>query len=209
MLSSSKRFLFIHVPKTAGNSIQDALRDYSDDQIVARNQGQDGIERFGVRSSRYDTKKHSTLSDYERAYGKPMMAGLLKFSCVRNPWDRCMSHYFSPNMEEHHGGPIPWSKERFLPWVRTVKPLAFYYSAGEKLQPIDVAASNLDLIIRHEALGSGFDAFCGKVGLPKLALAHRNASRQKDQRKFYDAECVRLVRDLFAEEIEYFGYSFE
>ena len=41
--------LFLHIPKTAGNSIQNILRDYSEDEIVARG-GQDGLERFEVRA---------------------------------------------------------------------------------------------------------------------------------------------------------------
>jgi hypothetical protein len=35
MISLQKRFLFVHIPKTAGNSIQSVLRDYSEDQLVA------------------------------------------------------------------------------------------------------------------------------------------------------------------------------
>src|SRR6266550_1749045 len=50
MISLQKRFLFVHIPKTAGNSIQSSLRDYSEDQLVPLRKEQDGIERFGVRN---------------------------------------------------------------------------------------------------------------------------------------------------------------
>jgi hypothetical protein len=69
MISLQKRFLFVHIPKTAGNSIQSVLRDHSEDQLVALRKKQDGVERFGLRNPRYNIKKHSTLSEYHEAVG--------------------------------------------------------------------------------------------------------------------------------------------
>ena len=88
MISLQKRFLFVHIPKTAGNSIQSVLRDYSEDQLVALRKEQDGIERFGLRNPKYKIKKHSMLSEYHDALGVEQFRKLYKFTCVRNPWDR-------------------------------------------------------------------------------------------------------------------------
>src|ERR1044071_1011052 len=88
MISLQKRFLFVHIPKTAGNSIQSVLRDYSEDQLLALRKEQDGIERFGLRNPNYKIKKHSTLSEYHDALGGEQLRNLYKFTCVRNPWDR-------------------------------------------------------------------------------------------------------------------------
>jgi len=107
MISFQKSFLFVHIPKTAGNSIQSVLRDYSEDQLVALRKEQDGIERFGLRNPKYKIRKHSTLSEYRDALGE-QFRNLYKFTCVRNPWDRMVSYYFTPtqNLET-------WSRKEF------------------------------------------------------------------------------------------------
>src|SRR5207245_5168864 len=104
MISFKKQFLFVHIPKTAGNSIQSILRDYSEDEIVALRSEQDGIERFGLRNPNYKIKKHSTLAEYRGALGEERFRSLYKFACVRNPWDRMVSYYFTPTQSRETCG---------------------------------------------------------------------------------------------------------
>jgi len=204
MLSSEKKFLFIHVPKTAGNSIQDALRSYSDDEIISVAPYHDGVERFALRSTKYKTMKHSTYFDYQIEYGADLMNSLFKFTCIRNPWDRCMSHFFSP-----HRGQVEWNKEDFVRFVgEVVKPISFYISSGKILQPIEVALDNIDYIIRYEMLIKDIGELVQRLDLRNFELAHRNSSTNLNPRRFYDSASVRFVNDFFMEEIEYFKYSF-
>ena len=39
MISLARQFLFVHVPKTAGNAIQNKLRAYSEDVVVVTEDG--------------------------------------------------------------------------------------------------------------------------------------------------------------------------
>ncbi|MGB1541485.1 MAG: sulfotransferase family 2 domain-containing protein, partial [Cycloclasticus sp.] len=121
MISVHKRFLFIHVPKTGGNSIQNILRNYSEDEIVTLAKHQDGIERFEVRNSKYNTTKHSTLSHYKSALDSKTYHSLFKFATIRNPWDMMISYYFSP-----HRAVEEWDRGDFVALVDRVPTLRHF-----------------------------------------------------------------------------------
>ncbi len=80
--------------KTGGNSIQNILRNYSEDSIVTLNDIQDGVERFEVRNAKYDLQKHSTLSHDKSVLSSDMYRYLFKFATIRNPRDMMISFYF-------------------------------------------------------------------------------------------------------------------
>ena len=201
MISLQKRFLFVHIPKTAGNSIQSALRDYSEDQLVALRKEQDGIERFGLRNPRYTIKKHSTLSEYHDALGDEQFRNLYKFTCVRNPWDRMVSYYFTPTQK-----PETWSRKEFRETISKAVSVSDYLRLdnGEG-DPF----ANVDCIIRFENLANDFRTLCNAIGISPPALPQYNRSNREHYSKYYDDQLRELVRARFAAEIERFNYSFE
>ncbi len=202
VLSTRHRFLFIHVPKTGGNSIQSVLLPYSDDQIALLAPHHDGIERFEIRSSTLSIHKHSTLLEYENQLEPSEFSSLIKVCGARNPWDRCVSHFFSP-----HRGPISWNPSDFTTFIESaVLPLSHYI----KTRPGgDNAFENIDYFIRFEHIKEDFQGFCASTGLYRLDLPHLNRSSRRDYRSYYQSEeAVRLVQKKFQDEIEYFGYKF-
>ncbi len=200
MISLQKRFLFVHIPKTAGNSIQNILRDYSEDRIVASG-GQDGVERFEVRSDGRELVKHSTLAEYYRELGKETADGLFKFACVRNPWDRMISFWFSPHRRE-----AKWDPKKFRKFVeKEVRPLRDYFAL-----PTDAGKpsfGNVDFIIRYEHLNDDFRTVCEKLGIPPVELPVRNRSERGSAAEYYDEMLGDFIAETFADEIDYFGYQ--
>src|SRR5690242_8518562 len=201
MISFQKRFLFVHIPKTAGNSIQSILRDYSEDELVAFRKEQDGIERFGLRNSNYKIKKHSTLSEYHHALGEEQFRGLYKFTCVRNPWDRMVSYYFTPTQN-----PETWDRRKFRRIISSVVSMSDYL----RLDDSDVDSfANVDCITRFENLAEDFRAVCAAIGISPPALPQYNRSNREHYSKYYDDELRELVRIRFAADIERFNYVFQ
>jgi len=201
MISLQKRFLFVHIPKTAGNSIQSVLRDYSEDQLVALRKEQDGIERFGLRNPTYKLRKHSTLSEYNDALGDEQFCKLYKFTAVRNPWDRMVSYYFTPTQN-----PETWNRKKFREIISKAVSVPDYLRLedGE-----DDPFANVDYIMRFESLADDFGAVCTAIDISPPTLPQYNRSNREHYSKYYDDELRELVRSRFAAEIERFGYVFE
>jgi hypothetical protein len=201
MISFQKRFLFVHIPKTAGNSIQSVLRDYSEDELVALRSEQDGVERFGLRNPKYKIKKHSTLVEYREALGNEQFRSLYKFTCVRNPWDRMVSYYFTPTQS-----PETWDRKKFREIIFKAASVADYLrlGPGEK-DPL----ANVDYVMRFENLADDFCTVCAALDISPTILPQYNRSNRDHYSKYYDDELRELVRERFAAEIERFGYVFD
>ena len=198
MISFQKRFLFVHIPKTGGNSIQSVLARYSEDELVRQRPGQDGIERFGIRSQ-YNLHKHARLIEYRDALSD-RFDELFKFTCVRNPWERMLSLYFTP------GQGRKWDRRAFEKMLRKTPSAADYLRlSGDDIDPF----KNVNRILRFENLATEFASLCRDIQVTPVPLPHYNRSEREKYVKYYDADLRDWVAELFGEEIARFGYRFK
>ncbi len=204
MISLQYGFLFVHIPKTAGNSVQNILRHYSEDRVVCLQPFQDGVERFEVRSDQYSIHKHSTLADYRRELGADAFGRLFKFCCVRNPWERAISFYFSP-----HRGEVAWDRAAFVNLVNNIAPCSDFVALEDVPAPGKSPFDNVDFVMRFEQINQDFHKVCERIGIPFQELPVRNKSRRDAVAKYYDLELVDLVARRFRAEIDCFGYEFD
>ena len=204
MLSLSHRFLFIHIPKTGGNSIQKILQPYSDDQIVALPM-QDGKERFEVRG-RFTPHKHATLVDYRNRLPPEQFAELFKFCAVRDPWSRAISFYFTPRRWIKRGLSPYWSRDEFVELLPQMPPMV------DQLK-IDGQIQVMDGIVRHENLAEQLSAVLGRIGIEvdEDRIPHLNRSQSGDYRAYYDSDpdLVDIVAEQYRDDISNFDYRFE
>ena len=76
-----RKIIFIHIPKTAGSSIEHLLRD----------EGRYELDFIGVRNGR---STHHYMGIELKMILKDLYPKYYKFSFVRNPYDRLISEYF-------------------------------------------------------------------------------------------------------------------
>lgn len=207
MLSLKHNFLFVHVPKTGGNSIQKVLEPFSEDKLVALHSFQDGKERFSIQNPNYPYHKHSTLREYKKLLPNNLFATLTKFTVVRNPWERMVSLYFSP-----HAGREQFDPKTFKSIILEAKTLEDFVDTSSRWRKLTgknpLKKTEIGHFIRFENLIEEFEDLCQQLEINPFKLEKINASKREHHKVYYDQKLYNLVKNKFKNEIDLFEYQF-
>ena len=205
MISESKRFLYIHVPKTGGYTIKNILAPYSNDKIL---KGRPSLLGAGKGWQMYDGKSnkmmmHGGIQFYEKKYGS--LDKYFKFSVVRNPWDRLLAYsvwlnggVFSDEALNHVLNATKFMK----PHARTQVYLWRYKNGDIAIDEFVLFEDFKDsLIVIFNRLDIEFNVKDLDVKL--------NSTEHKHYSEYYTDENIELVSRVCEEEIKMFNYEFE
>jgi chondroitin 4-sulfotransferase 11 len=185
---SNGPFVFIHINKTAGTSIGKAI----------------GLP----------VKHHQTAREVIAMVGKDKWDKAYKFTLVRNPWDKVVSHYeyrLKRNKTE-----VASRNISFPEWVKKTYGQdkdPFYYNNPKSFQPQvewlkdDEDKISVDFVGKFESINEDFNQIKSVIGLD-AELPHLNASKRAGYQTYYDDETREIVAHWFREDIEVFGYHF-
>ena len=232
MICGDYRCLFVHVPKTAGMSIEDVFLRLVGLTWKTRAPlllGRNDDPRLGpprlehLKAGEYVAGGHLTAEQFESYF---------KFSFVRNPWDRMVSEY------KYRGYPVKVDFKTYLfkhlpppGWTDAYRHIIpqhdfLYDEAGRLL---------VDFVGRYESLQADFDRVCARLGIPLAPLPRVNRSLDEarpntlrklrkrlrraiwswerkhtfpDYTEYYDEESREFVGRLFRKDVESFNYAF-
>ncbi len=214
MISHEHRCIFIHIPKTAGTSIEKKLGHFH--ELTAGVQDHRTIlqiEPETVPGTLDKVKNWLNAAEEPTEPGKVtarQYRSYFKFTFVRNPWARAFSWYRNIMDDERHqtkhGVPATCSFADFLA----------QYSDQWAMRPqtrwiLDREGNNpLDFTGRFERLQEGFSYVCEKLGLEDSQLPTL-MMRPGEQPKYvdaYDQSSIDRIAKRYREEIAMFGYEF-
>lgn len=207
-ISHKFRVIFVHVQKTAGNSVYEVFRR-NDRHLVTRLTARVGAQR----------SKHCFATDIRDSIDRDTFDEYLKFSFVRNPFDRMVSWWST--LSRGTGAPnkvmrlVQEEAPTFDAFLRLPRDHEsgvcerFYVNQYDYISSEDGQVL-VDHVLRFEALASDFAMLCSQVGFFDHRLEHLNASiREKPHyREYYDENMRKIVAQRFATDCEVFGYDF-
>jgi hypothetical protein len=204
MLSIKHNFVFIHIPKTGGNSFQSVIEPFTEDSRRKTSPNQDLENRFSV-SGPITTRKHCTSAEYIERLGLERFMKLKRVSFVRHPLSRAMSRYFSPSrwLRRAAGRDLPpasFDKLEFARLLGKMPTATSYLQYNAKLL-------DFDFLGRYESFDEDFRKMLDVCGLPPLQgeLPHRNRGNG-DKMSYCDPEVIAMVKERFIEDFINFGY---
>lgn len=209
-----RKFLFIHVWKTGGESVVAALRGacpaYFSNRYLnkAIRLAPGPAEVLLDWRARLVCGQHFTAQQARENMPAEAFDEAFKFTFVRNPWDWQVSNYAYGLQTEAHGqhriihelGSFE-NYVRYQHEQRAPSQCSFVYdAAGTRL---------IDFVGRFETMNEDFRTICETIGLEAQLPMLNVSSRRRDWRSYYTDETRLLVEDLFQDDLDAFGYSWD
>ena len=212
--SKDKRFIFIHVPKAAGTSINAALSLHDvffpvrGGNLAAKEKH---AEKSGLPPASAALGEHASARQFIAALGRQEFDAYYSFGFVRNPWDVAVSwfHYrlINPTVGGHAEAQAAGSFENYV--RRTLAGADGRRWTGLQYPFLVDEADRLavSFIGRYESLAKDFGAVATRLGIATLELDHFNQSYHAAWPQLYTRETFEIVRSLVATDAQLFGYA--
>lgn len=212
MISYDKRCIFIHIPKCGGTSIENIIWPNLEDRSE-ENLWMGFVSKY---HNKYQTGglQHLLAVQVMEEVGMDIFNSFYKFAIVRNPWDRIVSQFaymqVRPDLMDFLGMSPDTEFKSYLDLIQTkqhvqwMQQTHFILDRNRKLL--------VDKVGRMETFQSDSTEILNKVGFAndQFEIKHTNKSKRKEIDFYYsDAESVQMVRDIYADDIEFFGYEFD
>lgn len=227
IVSYKWRFIYVRTHKTASKNMETMLAHYCGEHDIVSPRGSTSasspalnyqglfnpfadiyLEGVSARTVFRRLAKgmrfynHMTAGQIKRRIGAETWNDFFKFCFERNPWDKVVSHYWF-RKKNPRKAPIG-SFEEYLDARKCPVDHPLYTINGELA---------VDVVGRYESLEADLDKILARIGLPDAALpTERNTQYRTDPKpyqEYYDDRTRELVANLYAKEIELFGYRFD
>lgn len=212
IVSHKHKFIFIHIPKTGGTSICNALEYH-----IGPKEGKILSPFYGmfIGPEIGDLTQHMGVGDICNLYKDDFIDNIINeyfvFAFVRNPWDRLVSfyHFYRQNQNMRKMQPDVADRVDHLPFEQWVREISV--GDSESFTQVSYIWHNgirkVDFVGRFENLTDDFNVVSRKFGFD-TKLEKLNSTDHLEYRCYYTADLAGFVADKFSDDIERFGYTF-
>ena len=185
MIDHERRLLFIHIARTGGSSIENLL--------------------MGADWGRIDmATKHMSASQARRHYGEEIWSSYVKFTIVRNPWDRLVSMWATRWWD---ADPAACEQGDMIAFTKQLRP--HRNETYQSLHYHDILDEELDYVLRYENLQDNVSEMLRRCGIGGVVLPLTSVTSRGHYSNYYTPEAADLVGSMFRRDIEQYGYRFE
>ncbi|MDP5130362.1 MAG: sulfotransferase family protein [Paraglaciecola sp.] len=188
------RAIFVHIPKCAGISVNKAL--------------------FGSIAG-----GHTTLDQYINIFSPTEFKSYFKFTFVRNPWDRVVSAYFflkKGGMNKYDAAfyqdelaKYDSFKHFVMDWLKPHNLHKHHHFAPQLHYIIDKHKKvTVDYICYFENIEEDFNYIAHRMGVDAYLTISNNVEREHYS-EFYDDETIKVVANIYQDDIRLLNYQFE
>lgn len=216
VISKNKKFIFVHIYKTGGNSVSRLLLPYARKREKF---SQKWITRYiinrinkllelGDQGNKWinGIHKHATALEIKDYIGDNKFAEYYKFTIVRNPYDFLVSlyHYIkqSPNHKKFQTANSFTFKKFIINEIKNNCHLQSDFIADNHGKII------VDYVAKLEHIDCSLSHIFKTLNIPYKKVPYSNKSeRSSNEMIYYDAELLKIVNDYFKKDFELLGYK--
>lgn len=205
IVDEKRDFIYIHIPKTAGNSIRATMQMGECEEFLGGHVDSNAVKNSLRRRDKEDV--------WNRA---------LKFTFVRNPFDWLVSMYVHAKTwgEGYRQQPVRDGNMTFAQYLdfitldlmqREQRPTSNKYQFQYKYCIDPDGNEILDFIGSFEYLKRDIFLLCKKLGIkcPDIPFVNKSFWREEpDYRSYYDKNTRAFVEKHFAHDLEVLGYEY-
>ena len=197
MISFKHKFIFIHIPRTAGTSIENALSEYSEDYVngVTIKPNSRLVKLARDKKVSLDNYKHFPYSSYKKILGDEIK-DFLVFSVMRHPKERIPSLYYYNNI-------TGVSLTNFIGGIENG--VRIVPSVSMKLNSINHFFGDVEeiFLLQYQNLKEDWITLLNKLNLPYKKLEHLNKGRSlKYDALWNDYRLNKTLETVFESELK-------